>query len=150
MLHAVVLGLLGAVGTVGLAASSDAEIDWLTAGDPAAAFGSFAGPRCWPGEYDSPGGGGGTPLCGVEIANGLVSRRFVLSPAFGTVDWIVNGSSRRGGAQSMFRAVTPEATITLNGSVFTVGGLETAGTDAPDFTTHFLACEYPRVNSLPG
>ena len=38
----------------------------------------------------------------------------------------------------MFRAVMPEATITLNGSVYTVGGLESGGTDQ-DNATHFLA-----------
>lgn len=38
----------------------------------------------------------------------------------------------------MFRAVMPEATITLNGSVYTVGGLENGGTDYNN-ATHFLA-----------
>lgn len=36
-------------------------------------------------------------LCGIELRNGLVSRRFVTSPAFGTVDLLLNTTRDRGG-----------------------------------------------------
>ena len=109
-----------------------AASDWLvsTATPVAATVVS----RCWTGDYDRPVGS--KPLCGLEISNGLVARRFVTSPAFGTVDYLVNGTARFGGTQSLFRSVMPEGTITLDGSTYTIGGLEVASDANNDY---FLA-----------
>ena len=54
-------------------------------------------PGCW---------FGGT-VCGLELSNELVTRRFMLSEdkVFGTVDWMLNATSARGGLQSMYRAI---------------------------------------------
>ena len=62
-------------------------------------------------------------ICGLELRNGLISRRFVTSPAFGTVDYVLNASTSYGGEQSMFRTVKPEALVTINGTTLSVGGL---------------------------
>ena len=70
---------------------------------------------CWP-EY-------GEKVCGIEITNGLTARRFVTSPAFGTIDWLRNATVERGGLESMFRAVEPEASLSVDGAQYTVGGL---------------------------
>ena len=70
---------------------------------------------CWP-EY-------GEKVCGIEITNGLTARRFVTSPAFGTIDWLRNATVERGGLESMFRAVEPEASLSIDGAQYTVGGL---------------------------
>eukprot|EP01064_Diplonema_japonicum_P031465 TRINITY_DN563_c0_g1_i1.p1 TRINITY_DN563_c0_g1~~TRINITY_DN563_c0_g1_i1.p1 ORF type:complete len:723 (+),score=200.15 TRINITY_DN563_c0_g1_i1:56-2224(+) len=61
---------------------------------------------------------------GLVIGNGLVSRRFVTSPAFGTVDLVLNATSKYGGEQSLFRSVHPEATVWMNEKEYKVGGLE--------------------------
>ena len=52
--------------------------------------------HCRP-EYDRPGAQG--ELCGIELGNGLVARRFITTPAFGTIDYIVNATSRYGGTR---------------------------------------------------
>jgi hypothetical protein len=93
--------------------------DWLVAAGPPAA--SYVAKRCWKYTPDA-------PLCGLEIGNGLVARRFVTSPAFGTVDFVLNATARFGGTQSMFRATTPEGAIVLDGTTYTIGGLEQART----------------------
>lgn len=90
----------------------DAEVDWLI---KKVGVSSHVVDRCW--QYAD------KQLCGVEISNGLISRRFVTSPAFGTIDYILNASTPFGGEQSMFRTVKPEAQITLNGTAYNVGGL---------------------------
>lgn len=36
-------------------------------------------------------------LCGIEMRNGLISRRWILSPAFGTIDLLLNTTRERGG-----------------------------------------------------
>lgn len=80
---------------------------------------------CWP-EYD------GT-LCGMELTNGLLSRRFVTRPTFGTIDWLLNATARHGGLQSMFRAVEPEARLRASGVDYDVGCL----TDSSGFRAFF-------------
>lgn len=58
------------------------------------------------------------------MTNGLVSRIFTLSPAFGTVDFRRHAELQRGGDQSLFRSVHPEAIITFDRNrTFAVGGL---------------------------
>lgn len=59
--------------------------------------------------------------------NGLLRREFTLTPAFGTTDLRVNAQRSRGGEQSAFRSVHPEARITLDGVPFDVGGLTQTG-----------------------
>eukprot|EP01060_Flectonema_neradi_P031213 TRINITY_DN4674_c0_g1_i1.p1 TRINITY_DN4674_c0_g1~~TRINITY_DN4674_c0_g1_i1.p1 ORF type:complete len:744 (+),score=114.83 TRINITY_DN4674_c0_g1_i1:45-2234(+) len=64
----------------------------------------------------------------IEIGNGLVRRTFVTTPAFGTVDVTLNASIDFGGQQSLFRAVTNETIIAINGTEYLVGGLRQAST----------------------
>ena len=48
--------------------------------------------------------------------------------AFGTIDWVLNATTTRGGAQSMFRAVMPEGQLTLDNTTFDIGGLSQVST----------------------
>eukprot|EP01006_Ploeotia_vitrea_P056121 TRINITY_DN68068_c5_g1_i1.p1 TRINITY_DN68068_c5_g1~~TRINITY_DN68068_c5_g1_i1.p1 ORF type:complete len:737 (+),score=52.82 TRINITY_DN68068_c5_g1_i1:17-2227(+) len=64
------------------------------------------------------------PVKAVQLSNSLISRRFVLQPTFGTIDYLRNASLRHGGLQSMFRAVEPEAEVTLDNIVYKVGALQ--------------------------
>eukprot|EP00697_Spironema_sp_BW2_P015561 gnl/Spiro4/6458_TR3313_c0_g1_i1.p1 gnl/Spiro4/6458_TR3313_c0_g1~~gnl/Spiro4/6458_TR3313_c0_g1_i1.p1 ORF type:complete len:759 (-),score=179.88 gnl/Spiro4/6458_TR3313_c0_g1_i1:82-2358(-) len=64
----------------------------------------------------------------LTLSNGLVSRVFTLMPAFGTIDFILNATTERFGAQSMFRSVKPEATVELDGLQYVVGGLNQSST----------------------
>ena len=59
-------------------------------------------------------------LCGIEISNGILTRRFTVSPAFGTIDLFLHSSDTN---VSMFRAIEPEATLVLNHVDYHVGGL---------------------------
>ena len=79
---------------------------------------------CWD-EY------GASLLCGVEISNEIITRRFALTPegTFGTIDFLLNATGSRGGLQSMFRAIEPEARLVINGKPFVVGGLNDTGGD---------------------
>lgn len=90
-------------------ALGDADVDWLVqpAGFPASVV-----ETCW--DYPTPSG---EPMCGLELSNGLISRRFTLTPDFGTIDYVLNATTPYGGAQSMFRAVKPEAIVSINGYV---------------------------------
>jgi hypothetical protein len=59
-----------------------------------------------------------TSLAGfITLTNGLISRQFSISPCFGTVEYLLVPSRR-----TFFRALSPEATATINGSVFNIGG----------------------------
>jgi hypothetical protein len=60
-------------------------------------------------------------LCGLELSNGLLTRRFTLQPGFGTVDFLEKD-------KSMLRAIEPEATLVLNSSLFQIGDLVSADT----------------------
>ena len=105
------LASLGALACAALVAA-DANFDWLIEDGNARAQ---VLETCW--EW------GENQLCGIELTNGLVSRRFVTSPGFGTVDYILNASTAFGGEQSMFRTVKPEAVLQINGTLYNVGGL---------------------------
>eukprot|EP00948_MAST-09A_sp_MAST-9A-sp1_P000602 g602.t1 len=73
---------------------------------------------CW-NEYES-----GQTVCGLELSNGLLSRRFIFQPAFGTIDFILNATEEFGGQRSLFRAIEPEVYFELNNTIkVTVGGL---------------------------
>ena len=73
-------------------AHTDQADDWLVSTTSTPATTPYVAESCWP-EYDH------YPVqCGVEIGNGLVVRRFVTTPAFGTIDYIVNATPRFGGA----------------------------------------------------
>eukprot|EP00947_MAST-08B_sp_MAST-8B-sp1_P002305 g2305.t1 len=110
---------------IGLSAASPPSFpdDWLTTKitTPSVVHETI----CWP-EY-------GPDVCGMEIANGLISRRFVLQPAFGTIDWLRNTTAARGGLESMFRAVSPEASVNISGVTYQVGGL----VDTSTFRAYF-------------
>eukprot|EP01060_Flectonema_neradi_P008462 TRINITY_DN16041_c0_g1_i1.p1 TRINITY_DN16041_c0_g1~~TRINITY_DN16041_c0_g1_i1.p1 ORF type:complete len:737 (+),score=116.67 TRINITY_DN16041_c0_g1_i1:52-2262(+) len=64
----------------------------------------------------------------ITMSNGIVSRTFVTSPAFGTIDVVLNAPLNFGGEQSVFRAVTNETMLSLNGTQYLVGGLRQAST----------------------
>ena len=88
-----------------------ADVDWLVATPRAT---SSVTKQCWP-EYATPTSG--TP-CGLELANGLTSRRFIMSldgepMPFGTIDWLINATVEHGGLRSMYRAVTSEAQVRI-------------------------------------
>ncbi|KAL5509192.1 hypothetical protein EMCRGX_G004513 [Ephydatia muelleri] len=55
---------------------------------------------------------------GIVLSNGLISRSFLLSPDFGTVDFYSFGTDA-----SILRAISPEAVVTLDGEEYNVGGL---------------------------
>ena len=55
---------------------------------------------------------------GIVLSNGLISRSFLLSPDFGTVDFYSFGTDA-----SILRAISPEAVVTLDGEDYNVGGL---------------------------
>ena len=57
------------------------------------------------------------------LSNGLVSRTFIFSPGFGTVDF---SSAARGA--SLLRAINNEGTIGLDGTVYSLGGIIQTGT----------------------
>ena len=59
-----------------------------------------------------------TPPC-LRLTNGLLSRVFLFSPTFGTVD-LYSHSSRR----SLLRTLTPEAVLSLDGHPYPIGGLQ--------------------------
>ena len=52
------------------------------------------------------------------LSNGLISRTFTLSPAFGTTDYLSHVANR-----SLLRAINDEAELTLDGVKYGVGGL---------------------------
>ena len=87
--------------------SSAADVDWLINTPTAKA--TFKR-ECWP-EYETPTGQ--TP-CGFALANGLTSRRFVLTPAFGTIDWILNSTLEYGGERS---AASPQSSLRSPGGL---------------------------------
>ena len=64
----------------------------------------------------------------IEIGNGIVSRTFTTTPAFGTIDLTLNATLEYGGEQSAFRAMTNESLVTLNGTQYLIGGLRQAST----------------------
>lgn len=101
--------------------SLGADVDWLIRTPSTTAS---VKQECWP-EYATPTSG--TP-CGLALSNGLVARRFVTTPAFGTIDWLLNATVERGGTQSMYRAVAPEASVRIHGVNFSVGGLRSTST----------------------
>ena len=61
----------------------------------------------------------------LTLSNGLISRQFILSPGFGTIDFSSLSAQR-----TILRAITPEATVTLDGLTYNVGGLNYSGTTA--------------------
>lgn len=54
----------------------------------------------------------------LTLSNGLITRQFTLSPAFGTTDYRSEVASR-----SLLRAINDEAKVTLDGVEYGVGGL---------------------------
>jgi len=54
----------------------------------------------------------------LELSNGLLSRRFALKPAFGTVD-LLNLNTN----ESALRSILPEGSLTINGTAYVLGGL---------------------------
>ena len=89
-------------------AAAAADVDWLiTTVDRHATVTE----SCWP-EYAT---ATSAAPCGLELSNGLTSRRFLTTPAFGTIDWLLNATIDRGGLQSMLRAAAPEAMLRLDG-----------------------------------
>lgn len=105
--------IVALLATLVAVAHSDSDVDWLVS-RPAAR--SAVKSACW--DY-----GDVQPVCGLEIGNGLLSRRFVLQPAFGTLDYVLNATTERGGEQSMLRVIRPEGRITLDGVEYNIGGL---------------------------
>ena len=65
-------------------------------------------------------------LCGLELSNGLLTRRWTLQdPGFGTVDLIQTKKEGRQATEiSMLRAIEAEAKIVLNGTEYRIGDLE--------------------------
>ena len=59
----------------------------------------------------------------LTLSNGLISRVFTMAPAFGTIDYIINATTDRGGEQSMLRNIHPEGTVVLDGIAYSIGGL---------------------------
>lgn len=55
----------------------------------------------------------------LTLSNGLITRQFTLSPAFGTIDYRSELKQR-----SILRTITKEASVTLDGVVYSVGGLQ--------------------------
>ena len=103
------------------------EKDWLVEGTEA--FAQVI-EKCWP-EYGD--------QCGLELSNGLLRRRFVTTPAFGTIDFEVQSE---GGWRSVFRAVEPEAVISLDGRDVAVGGLASSTVRAYCNRTEFFETLY--------
>ena len=60
-------------------------------------------------------------LSGVELSNGLLSRRFITKPAFATWDFV--SLLEDSGPSSLLRGVAPETVVTLDGTAYNVGGL---------------------------
>jgi len=58
----------------------------------------------------------------LTLTNGLISRAFTFSPAFGTMDFRSEVKDK-----SILRTVFPEAFITLDGTQYPVGGLVLSG-----------------------
>ncbi|MBX2877511.1 MAG: alpha-galactosidase [Saprospiraceae bacterium] len=81
---------------------SSTEKDWLLDASPFQA-GLFAG---------------GSPST-ISLSNGLIRRSFLLQPNLTTIalDKLVNG-------ENLLRGVKPEASVTLNGKTYKVGGLQ--------------------------
>lgn len=61
------------------------------------------------------------------LANGLIARHFVLSPAFGTISVALNATSDFGGPREVLRAVKPEGYVTLDNTRYAIGGLGQSG-----------------------
>ena len=55
----------------------------------------------------------------ITLTNGLISREFATTPDFGTVDYRSEIK-----AKSLLRAIYPEATVTLDGTQYAIGGLQ--------------------------
>ena len=72
-----------------LSGTSDAQVDWLIAKPSSTS--TFTAAACWP-EY-----GMDPPICVLELSNGLISRRWVASPGFGTIDMVLNATAEFGG-----------------------------------------------------
>lgn len=125
------------LGVTGLHAA--ATVDWLV--DPPSTKATVV-ETCW--DYE------GTQLCGLELANGLVSRRFVISPGFGTIDYILNTTLQHGGEESMFRNVHPEAEVTIDGSKFSVGGLAQVHGPLTRFLAYCNRSEFQLENDPSG
>ena len=59
----------------------------------------------------------------MDVGNRLIDRVFTLAPTFGTIDQVRHAEPARGGSQSMFRSVHPEAEVVLDNITFEVGAL---------------------------
>jgi hypothetical protein len=53
----------------------------------------------------------------ITLSNGLISRQFAISPCFGTVEYLQIPAQR-----TFFRALSPEATVSINATTFSIGG----------------------------
>jgi hypothetical protein len=68
----------------------------------------------------------------VALSNGVLRREFITTPAFGTVD-LLNMATN----ESALRHILPEATLTMDGVNYVVGGLfikDTPSPTGPKFT----------------
>ena len=74
-----------------------------------------------------------------RLSNGLVQRDFILSPNFATVDFY-SGESE----SSLFRAFSPEAVLSLERRMVSVGGVVSQGERA------YLNRSSPRPQVIPG
>ena len=95
------------VASCAAAAAAQLIPDWL-----------IAPPSSWPAPTFAANADGSWTL-----SNGLVSRTFIFSPGFGTVDF---SSAARGA--SLLRAINNEGTIGLDGTVYSLGGIIQTGT----------------------
>ncbi|KAJ8611291.1 hypothetical protein CTAYLR_004168 [Chrysophaeum taylorii] len=102
-------------------ASHHQTTDWLVGAVPDSR--ARVVEACWD-DDDDDDDDAKSSICGLDLTNSIVSRRFALSPAFGTVDWLLNATAQHGGLQSMFRAVQPEARLRIDGVDFFVGCLD--------------------------
>jgi len=76
----------------------------------------------------------------LELDNGLILRRFQLAPNAATVELMNPGTGK-----SVLRAIKPEASITLDGTTYPVGGL--IGQPCKNY---FTAESLARMESAPG
>ena len=58
----------------------------------------------------------------IELANGLISRRFSVTPNFATIDFFSHEKK-----SSLIRAIQPEAVILFDNVEYKVGGFDTRG-----------------------
>ena len=126
--------------------NNNQKFDWLIHQNPTLTKSIVLENICWRDYYESTDGddddGVENVVCGIELTNNLITRRFALIEeenngvdnsneeaktsnfCFGTIDILMYDSLSQAGGISMLRSIEPEANLVLNGQHYIIGDLQ--------------------------